>query len=298
MTKLVWGATGAKEFETGVDRGVLYIPNAAGAYPVGSGYAWNGLTNVTESPSGAESNKQYADNGVYLNLKSLEEFAGTIEAFTYPDQFAQCNGELEAVAGVRLGQQRRKSFGLSYRTLKGNDVSGTDFGYKIHLVYGCDAGPSEKSYGTVNDSPEATGLSWDFTTNPVVVGTLGGVAYKPVSTLVIDSNDVTAAKLQALEDILYGTAGADPRLPLPAEVYALFAAGAPAAVTTQAPTYNATTDIITIPSVTGVEYYVNDVLVPSGAYGPITGNTVVTARPAAGYTFTQTSDNDWSIVFA
>lgn len=298
MTKLVWGATGAKEFETGVDRGVLYLPNAAGAYPVGSAYAWNGLTNVTESPSGAESNKQYADNGVYLNLKSLEEFAGTIEAFTYPDQFAQCNGELEATTGVRLGQQRRKSFGLSYRTLKGNDVAGTDFGYKIHLVYGCDAGPSEKSYGTVNESPEATGLSWDFTTTPVTVGKLGGVDYKPTATLVVDSNDVTAAKLQALEDILYGTAGADGRLPLPAEVYALFAAGAPAAVTTVAPTYNATTDIITLPAVTGVEYWINDVLVPAGSFGPITANTVVTARPAAGYTFTATSDNDWSIVFS
>lgn len=295
MTRLAWGAVGAKEFETGVDRGVLYIPTAQGVYQ--NGYAWNGLTNVTESPSGAESNKQYADNGVYLNLKSKEEFAGTIEAFTYPDQFAQCNGELEAVAGVRLGQQRRKSFGVSYRTLKGNDVLGTDFGYKIHLVYGCDAGPSEKSYGTVNDSPEATGLSWDITSNPVQVGVLGGTDYGQVSTLTIDSNDVTAAKLAALEDILYGTAGADPRLPLPGEVYALFAAGAPAAAMTVPPTYTAATDIIAIPVVTGVTYYINGEPV-TGNVGPITKNTVVTARANAGYQLAPEADNDWTIVFA
>lgn len=294
MTRLAWGAVGAKEFETGVDRGVLYIPNAFGVYD--AGYAWNGLTNVTESPSGAESNKQYADNGVYLNLKSKEEFAGTIEAFTYPDQFAQCNGELELTSGVLIGQQRRKSFGVAYRTLKGNDVAGVDFGYKLHLVYGCDAGPSEKSYGTVNDSPEATGLSWDITTTPVSVGVLGGVEYADTATVTVDSTTVDPAKLKALEDILYGTTGSDPRLPLPAEVYALFAAGAPAAVMTVAPTYNASTDTVAIPVVTGLTYYINN--------EPVTGNvvitetTVVTARPNAGYTLAEKADNDWTIAFS
>lgn len=232
MSKLIWGATGAKEFETGVDRGVLYLPDpVTGVYD--TGYAWNGLTNVTESPSGAEANKQYADNTVYLNIKSAEEFAGTIEAFTYPDEFAQCNGELEVAQGVRIGQQRRKSFGLSYRTLKGNDTLGIDFGYKLHLVYGADAAPSERSYGTVNDSPEATGLSWDLTTTPVSVGDVGGVEYKPTATLTVDSNDVTPAELTALEDLLYGK-NADgavvatvPRLPLPAEVIALFSVVVP-----------------------------------------------------------------------
>ena len=226
MARIAWHAVGAKEYETGVDRGVLYLPDAlTGEYD--SGYAWNGLTAVTESPSGAESNKQYADNTVYLNLKSAEEFGGTIEAFTYPDEFAQCNGELEAAPGVRLGQQRRKSFGLSYRTLKGNDTEGLDFGYKIHLVYGADAAPSERAYGTVNDSPEATGLSWELTTTPVSVGEIDGVEYAPTASLTIDSTDVDAADLAALEAILYGDETLEPRLPMPAEVIELFATVTP-----------------------------------------------------------------------
>lgn len=222
MPKLAWHAIGAKEFETGVDRGVLYLPDpVTGEYD--TGFAWNGLTSVTESPSGAEANKQYADNTVYLNLKSAEEFGGTIEAFTYPDEFAQCNGELEAAPGVLVGQQRRKSFGLSYRTLKGNDVAGLDFGYKLHLIYGCDAAPSERAYGTVNDSPEATGLSWELTTTPISVGTIGAVEYKPTASLVIDSTDVDPAALTDLETLLYGDVATEPSLPLPAEVIALFA---------------------------------------------------------------------------
>ena len=217
--RLTWDNTGEREFETGVDHGVLYIPDVTGAY--NSGVAWNGLTTVTESPSGAESNKQYADNIPYLNLKSAEEFGATVEAFTYPDEFGQFDGSAQPEPGVYVGQQSRKSFGLSYRTLKGNDLEGTDFGYKLHLVYGCDAAPSEKAYATVNESPEAITFSWELTTTPVAV-----TGMKPTAHITIDSTKVEAADLTALETILYGTDGApgtEPRLPLPDEVIALFA---------------------------------------------------------------------------
>jgi hypothetical protein len=166
MARLVWDTVGERFYETGVDRGVLYLPTA-GAYD--TGVAWNGLTTVTESPSGAEATPQYADNIKYLNLVSAEEFGGTIEAFTYPDEFAQCDGSAEPVPGLRVGQQSRKTFGLSYRTKVGNDTDGSDHGYKLHLVYGCLAAPSEKAYATVNDSPEAIALSWEFTTTAVDV---------------------------------------------------------------------------------------------------------------------------------
>lgn len=221
--KLTWDKTGEREFETGVDRGVLYIPDNTGAYA--TGVAWNGLTTVTESPSGAESNKQYADNIPYLNLKSAEEFGATVEAFTYPDEFGQFDGSAQPEPGVYVGQQARKSFGLSYRTLKGNDLEGTDHGYKIHLVYGCDAAPSEKAYATVNDSPEAITFSWELTTTPVAVTGL-----KPTAQITIDSTKVSEENLAALEAILYGEDGEDPepgtepRLPMPDEVIALFAA--------------------------------------------------------------------------
>lgn len=295
MTKLLWDQTGQRIYEAGVDHGVLYIPNTLGVYDMG--HAWNGLTAVTESPSGAESNKQFADNIPYLNLLSAEEFGGTIEAFTYPDAFGQCDGTAEPEIGVVIGQQTRKTFGMSYRTRVGNDIEQTDYGYKIHLVYGALAAPSEKNYQTINDSPEATALSWEFTTTPVEVGTIGGTAYKPTATLVVDSTKVNATALAALEDLLYGTVGSDPELPTPAEVIALFA-GTVTEVETVAPTYNSSTDIITIPSVTGVVYSVSGVgVVPSGAYGPITEDTVVTAAPAPGYSFTPTSDTDWTIEY-
>lgn len=220
MARLVWDEVGKRFYETGVDRGVLYIPTDAGAYT--TGFAWNGLTAVTESPSGAEATPQYADNIKYLNLVSVEEFGGTIEAFTYPDEFGQCDGTAEPIPGLKVGQQTRKTFGLSYRTKVGNDVAGSDLGYKLHLVYGALAAPSEKAYATVNDTPEAMTLSWEFTTTAVEVPGL-----KPSALLTIDSRDFTTepqrAALTALEDALWGSsgAGAGPRLPLPAEVITL-----------------------------------------------------------------------------
>lgn len=219
MTRLAWDAVGERFYETGVDRGVLYIPTGA---TYSTGVAWNGLTAVTESPSGAEATPQYADNIKYLNLVSAEEFGGTIEAYTYPDEFAQCNGEVEPVPGLSVGQQNRKTFGLSYRTKVGNDVDGGDHGYKLHLVYGCLAAPSEKAYSTVNDSPEAMTLSWEFSTTAVEVPNL-----KPSAMLTVDSRDFTTAgqktALAALEDALWGplSGTGTPRLPLPAEVITL-----------------------------------------------------------------------------
>ena len=221
MAEIVWDEAGAREFETGVDHGVLYEPDVTGEYT--TGVAWNGLTTVTESPSGAESNPQYADNMKYLNLKSAEEFGATIEAFTYPDEFGKYNGEAQPEPGVYLGQQRRGTFGLSYRTLKGNDLLGTEFGYKLHLVWNCDAAPSERAYATVNDSPEAITFSWELTTTKVAVGEIAGVKYSPCASLTIDSTKVDADALSDLEDILYGRLVAAPALPTPAEVVALFA---------------------------------------------------------------------------
>jgi hypothetical protein len=223
MVQLKWDQVGERRYETGVDHGVLYIPDAVtGEYE--DGFPWNGLVSVTESPSGAESNKQYADNQVYLNLVSAEEFGGTLEAFTYPDEFAQCDGSAEPVPGVTIGQQTRKQFGLSYRTRVGNDTQGTDHGYKIHLLYGALAAPSEKAYTSINDSPEAITLSWELSTTPVEVPD-----HKPSASITIDSTKVDAAELKALEDILYGTATLTARLPLPAEVLTIFTGGAGAA---------------------------------------------------------------------
>jgi hypothetical protein len=286
--RLLWDQVGERLYETGVDRGVLYLPNGVGVYD--EGHAWNGLTTVTESPSGAESNPQYADNIKYLNLVSAEEFGATVEAFTYPDEFAQCDGTAEPSPGVLLGQQTRRKFGLAYRTQLGNDVDGNDFGYKLHLIYGAMAAPSEKAYGTVNDSPEALTFSWELSTTPVEVP-----GYKPTASLVIDSTKVAAANLTALEDI--GTAGADPRLPLPAEVLSIFG-GALTEVETAEPSYDAGTDIITIPTVVGVQYQVNGEDVAPGPYGPITEDTVVTAVPEPGYSFDELSDNSWTIRLA
>jgi hypothetical protein len=291
--ELTWDQVGERRYETGVDHGVLYIPNDTGVYE--NGYAWNGLVSVTESPSGAESTKQYADNIPYLNLVSAEEFGATLEAFTYPDEWGQCDGTATPEPGITVGQQGRKSFGLSYRTKVGTDLN-SDAGYKLHLVYGGQAAPSEKAYNTVNDSPEAITFSWELTTTPVPVGTIGGTVYKPSAFLTVDSTKVDATSLAALEDMLYGTEGTDPTLPTPAEVIALFA-GDVIEVETQAPTYNSSTDIVTIPVVTGVEYYVAGELV-TGTYGPITEDIVVTALPADGYSFTETSDSDWTINFA
>jgi len=293
MAKVLWDSTGERLYETGVDRGVLYIPNVSGVYD--TGFAWNGLTTLTESPSGAEPNPQYADNLKYLTLMSVEEFSGTLEAFTYPDEFAQCDGTATPQAGVSLGQQPRKKFGLAYRTKVGNDLD-PEAGYKLHLVYNALAAPSEKAYATVNDSPEAISFSWDFTTYPVDVGTIDSVTYKPTASMVIDSTKVDADALADLEAALYGGVGTDPRLPTPAEVIAFFS-GTVTQVTPTAPTYDSSTDIITIPTVTGVVYYIDGAVV-TGTYGPITASKLVTALPAAGYKFPAVTDDDWLITFS
>jgi hypothetical protein len=214
MPALTWDDIGERFYETGVDHGVLYIPDATGVYS--GGVAWNGLVTITESPSGAEPNAQYADNIKYLNLFSAEEFAATIEAFTYPDEFAQFDGLAEPSPGVMIGQQARGTFGLSYRTKVGNDLEGDDFGYKLHLLYGCKASPSEKAYTTINDSPEAITFSWEVSTTPAPVTGL-----KPTSLIVVDSRTVSAATLVELEGILYGDSVAA-KLPTPDEVIALF----------------------------------------------------------------------------
>lgn len=212
MSKLKWDQSGERVYETGVSKGVLY-PQASGAYP--KGVAWNGLTGVTESPSGAEATPLYADNIKYLNLMSAEEFGATVEAYTYPDEFAVCNGEASLVEGVTIGQQKRTPFGMSYQTKVGNDQD-PEAGYKIHLIYGALAAPSEKAYATVNDSPEAITFSWELTTTPVEVE-----GFKPTATLVIDSTKVDAEKLAALEAVLYGSESEDAKLPLPNEVLAI-----------------------------------------------------------------------------
>lgn len=219
MSKLVWDSTGDRLYETGVKNGVLYPIDEAGTYS--KGVAWNGLTAVTESPSGAESNPLYADDIKYLDLRSVEEFGGTIEAYMYPDEFAECDGSAELAAGVKIGQQKRKVFGLCYRTTLGNDVKGDDYGYKLHIVYGAVASPSERGYTTMNDSPEAITMSWEFTTTPVSVE-----GFRPTAHLEIDSTKANAEKLTALEAILYGANETEARLPLPNEIATLMKAQA------------------------------------------------------------------------
>lgn len=210
MAKLIWDASGERFYETGVKMGVLYVQEA-GAYP--KGVAWNGLTAVTESPSGAEATPLYADDIKYLNLMSTEEFGATIEAYTYPDEFMVCDGSAALTTGVYIGQQARKAFGMCYRTVLGNDTENNDYGYKLHLIYGALAAPSEKAYATINDSPEAITFSWEVTTTPVNVKD-----HKPTASMTIDSTKVDAEKLAALEAVLYGGESEEARLPLPDEV--------------------------------------------------------------------------------
>ena len=218
--KLVWDKTGEHYYETGVKNGVLYPMSASGTYP--KGVAWNGLTAITESPSGAEATALYADDIKYLNLMSNEEFGATVEAYTYPDEFAECDGSASLTDGVYIGQQARKTFGLCYRTTLGNDSKGNDYGYKLHIIYGAMASPSEKAYSTINDSPDAITFSWELSTTPVAVAN-----FKPTASLTIDSTKVDSQKLATLEEILYGkdgtgedhsTGAVDPRLPLPDEI--------------------------------------------------------------------------------
>ena len=213
MSKLTWDASGERLYETGVKQGVLYVMGSNG---YGNGVAWNGLTAITESPSGAESTPLYADDIKYLDLRSTEEFGATIEAYTYPDEFAACDGSASLADGVSIGQQARKMFGLCYRTTVGNDTDGTDHGYKLHLIYGATASPSEKAYETINDSPEAITFSWEITTTPVSV-----TGFKPTASITIDSTKADPTCLSALEAKLYGGENTEPTLPLPDEVKTL-----------------------------------------------------------------------------
>lgn len=289
MAPLTWDQVGERLYETGVDHGVLYIPDNTGVYD--EGFAWNGLTTITESPTGAESNPQYADNIKYLNLYSAEEFGATIEAFTYPEEFAQCDGTGVPGPGIAIGQQSRKSFGLAYRTRIGNDVEGTDHGYKLHLIYGATASPSEKAFATINDSPEAISFSWEVSTIPVAVG-----GYKPTAQLTIDSTKVDADALADLEDILYGAGGTDARLPLPDEVLDLFEGTTTDVRLTaaNAPTYNAATHVVTLPAVTGITWTINGVEATPGAQPAMTigQSSDIEAHSAPGYMIV--GDDDWT----
>lgn len=290
MTALVWDDTGNRLFETGIDRGVLFPLNVSnGLYD--SGVAWNGLTGVKEKPAGAAVTKSYADNMAYLSLLSAETFDLEIDAYTYPPEFGACDGTVTPHAGVVVGQQNRQTFGLCYRTKIGNDVESMDLGYKLHLVYGCLAAPSEKDYATVNDSPAAVTFSWTVSTTPVPVTDM-----KPTSLLTIDSTKVSGTDLDALNQLLYGTEGVDPALPSPDDVIALFA-GTVTTATTIEPTFNPTGHLVTIPSVTGVDYYMDGAIVTTGTHA-ITEDKVVTARPQAGYVFSALSVDAWHIVYS
>lgn len=217
MSKLAWDQTGERLYETGVRKGVLYPQSSDGTYP--KGVAWNGLIGITEKPTGAESNPLYADDIKYLDLTSAEEFEANVEAYTYPPEFGECDGSAEIAKGVIAGQQPRIPFGMSYRTIIGNDVSSDEYGYKLHLIYGAKAAPSEKGYESVSDDPDAITFSWDLTTTPVAIE-----GYSPTASLTIDSTKTDAVKLEALEEILYGSEDAEPKLPLPDEVVALMGA--------------------------------------------------------------------------
>lgn len=216
MAKIVWDESGKRLYETGVKNGVLYIQDENGAY--NKGVAWNGLTAVTESPSGAEATPLYADDIKYLELFSAEEFGATIEAYTYPEEFEACDGSASLGTGVTIGQQDRKTFGLCYRTVLGNDVKSNEYGYKLHLIYGAKAAPSEKGYQTINDSPEAITFSWEVTTTPVNVA-----GFKPTASVTIDSTKIDDAKLKTIEDMLYGTESVEAKLPLPDELKTILA---------------------------------------------------------------------------
>lgn len=291
MAVLTWDEAGERLYETGVDHGVLFLPDEDGVYD--TGVAWNGLTTVTESPAGADASPQFADNIKYLNLIAAETFGGTIEAFTYPDEFAECDGTVVPTPGVNIGQQSRRIFGLCYRTVLGNDIDGTDHGYKLHLVYGAQAAPSEKAYATINDSPAAIAFSWAITTTPVLV-----TDHKPTALLTIDSTKVDATILGDLLDILYGTGVIDPRMPLPDEIITMFEGSAPTVVDlgtpANQPTYNAGTHVVTLPAVTGVQWKINGVNKAPGAQPALTaGQTaLVTAHANAGYVLH--GDADWA----
>lgn len=298
MAAITWDASGQRFYESGIDRGVLYIPTS-GAYT--NGVAWNGLTTVTEKPTGATANPQWADNTKYLNLISAETFEADIAAFTYPAEFAQFDGvsTMGLATGVQVGQQSRGLFGLSYRTKIGNDVSGDSLGYKLHLVYGCQAAPSQKAYTTINDSPAALTFTWTVSTTPVAVSSISGTTYKPTSLITIDSTQVNAAALTSFELLLYGAAGgANPALPLPDAVYAAFNVALTTLTTIGVPTAT-TAGVITVPTTTGVSYYLNSATTPmasgvqGSAFGLINTSCIVTAKASSGYVIGSGIDTTW-----
>ena len=293
MAPLKWDETGDRLYETGVDHGVLYIPDETGVY--GDGVVWNGLTTVTKSPAGADANAQYADNIKYLNLLAAETFGGTIEAFTYPDEFGRCDGTAEPTPGVAVGQQGRHVFGLCYRSLLGNDLEGVDHGYKLHMIYGALAAPSEKAYATINDSPAAIAFSWAISTSPVPM-----TGHKPTSLIVVDSTKVDAAKLATLRDILYGTATDSARLPLPDEVVAIFGAGETVvdlAASSNQPSYNPGTHVVTLPTVAGVQWKVNGVNRTPGAQPALTTGQSAEIEAVAQSGYDLKGDDRWTFDF-
>lgn len=291
MVALQWDAAGTRKFETGVDHGILF-PSG------GDGVAWNGLTNVTETPAGADNTKTYADNIVYGSIRAAETFGGTVEAYMCPDEFLECDG-FKLRNGVAVGQQPRKSFGLYYRTIVGNDEDSAA-GFKHHFAYGLTTAPSEKAYGTVNDSPEMTAFSWEFESSPVSFADEDYADLAPTSLLTIDSTSdmVDQALLDDLLDIVQGTPGDDARMPTPDEVLAAMGGGGltPVLMGTPAnqPTYVSGTHVVTLPSVTGVTWKINGVTKTAGAQPALTSGQVaeVTAHAAAGYTLT--GDDDWT----
>lgn len=282
MTKLQWNLPGSKKYETGVDRGVLFHLDGSGEYS--DGEAWQGLTNVTKSPSGGEANKQYADNQVWLNILSVEEMGLTIECFMYPDGFKRYDGLVELAPGVSIGQQPRHPFGFCWRSMIVDDAGNE--AYKLHFAWGCQAAPTEVANNTVNDTPEPVPFSYTVSTTPVPVEN-----HKPTSYLEIDSSKVDPADLMVLEQVIYGTDLVDPRLPTPDAIAALF--GGVILVTAEAPAYDEGTNTITIPTVVGVEYLIDGEVVPAGDV-VITEDTVVEARATNGYVFTEVSDDDWA----
>jgi hypothetical protein len=289
MSALVWDDTGNRKYETGVDHGVLYPLNAETAL-YDTGFSWNGLTTIKEQPTGAGANPQYADNIKYLNIQSAETFGGTIEALTYPDEFGACDGTSAPVPGLTVGQQTRQTFGLSYRSKVGSDVS-ADLGFKIHLVYGALASPSEKDFVSINASPASVTFSWAFECTPAAV-----TAMNPTCLIVIDSTKVDAGALATLEDFLYGTSGTDPSLPSPDDVIALFS-GTITHITLTPATFNGA-HTITIPTQTGVTYYLDGVVHTAGTVNLTTGQSkIVSATANAGYAFNLPVDTDWEFTF-
>jgi len=305
MAQITWDDTGKHLYETGVDRGVLYVPDTSGAYS--NGVSWNGITAVTETPSGAAATALYANNAKYLNLVSAEDFGATLEAYTYPDEFQAFDGLGVPSAGIMIGQQSRKVFGLSYRTKTGNDISGDSYGYKLHLVYGAQAAPSQKAYKTVNDKPEAITFNWTLTTTPVAV-----TSYKNTALITIDSTKlVVPANITTLEGILYG-AGTAPRLPLPDEIISILSSGAVTIQSITPPSYVNSTHIMTIPTVTGVDFYITKLSSTDGSVltarakataGPQTALAAsqewdIVAMAKSGYAFGAAAQTDWQIQYA